>query len=225
MVIASQKVAGDNVSIDEHQGMGTLVNVTRERRPTTGPISTAHTLAPCCVGDNCNPIITFSGVVFDCACACLGNFVGSDCKRSGDFSIQLGVATADSFNSTPFTMSLDVSECSCSYLSPGNLLTFRAYGGADVGCSEEFPDELSFRIFVQVAFISDVWYIWSELADDQRGVIFYGTTTDVGTPATNEIACQSEFNSYDNPITECFSGGARDVVGVAHSGTATISFA
>ncbi len=35
-VIASQKVAGKNVSVSEHQAMGTLVNVTRGRGVTTG---------------------------------------------------------------------------------------------------------------------------------------------------------------------------------------------
>ncbi len=35
-VIASQKVAGRNVSISEHQGMGTLINIIRERGGSTG---------------------------------------------------------------------------------------------------------------------------------------------------------------------------------------------
>ncbi len=49
-VNASQKVAGRNVSIDEHQGMGTLINVTRERAAAGG----------CC--DTETITITFSGI-------------------------------------------------------------------------------------------------------------------------------------------------------------------
>ncbi len=42
-VIASQKVAGDNVSVSEHQGKGTLINVTRGR-PSVGVCCTTETI-------------------------------------------------------------------------------------------------------------------------------------------------------------------------------------
>ncbi len=52
-VIASQKVAGKNVSVSEHQGMGTLINATRGRPPS----------GVCC--DTETMTIVFTGIV-DC---------------------------------------------------------------------------------------------------------------------------------------------------------------
>ncbi len=47
-VIAAQKVAGRNVSVAEHQGKGTLINVVRERGPATG------TTGACCIDGECS---------------------------------------------------------------------------------------------------------------------------------------------------------------------------
>ncbi len=58
-VLASQKIAGENVTVDEHQGMGTLINVPNpNRRPIPGG-------AFSCGVDLPTITISFSGVI-DC---------------------------------------------------------------------------------------------------------------------------------------------------------------
>ncbi len=61
-VIASQKVQGDNVSVEEHQGMGTIINVPNPNRRPTG------TTGACCD--------EFGGCTITTEAECTGTFKG-----------------------------------------------------------------------------------------------------------------------------------------------------
>lgn len=56
IVIASQKIAGKNVSVDEHIGKGTVINVDRDQSAQTAT-------GACCVGNVCTPDLTESDCI------------------------------------------------------------------------------------------------------------------------------------------------------------------
>ncbi len=81
-VIASQKIAGRHVTVDEHQGMGTVINVddTSARRKHPSGITGA-----CCIDDECS-ILTED----DCATSG-GHYLGDGSTCDGVVCGDLGI--------------------------------------------------------------------------------------------------------------------------------------
>ncbi len=167
----------------------------------------------CCCGcsESC-PTVTFSGVAF--CCFSLPGF--EDRSIRFDESI-------DPIN-TPFAPSSgpDAAPCCiCTYGGVGNLHFF-SWPTSD--CSGDFDNDSSGGVQVWTARISGVWHILL-IGHDIFAVpiiFFYGTTTDLGIPAINQIFCEP-FATYDNPIIECLYLGPLDAVAAGFGGSATLS--
>ncbi len=81
-VNASQKVQGDNVSVDEHEGMGTLINVSNSNRRSIPSGATGA----CCIGTDCSVLsaadcATAGGVYQGDGVPCDPNPCCSDCTN------------------------------------------------------------------------------------------------------------------------------------------------
>ncbi len=98
-VIASQKVAGDNVSVDEHQGAGTVINVDRKAGAMDGA---------CCDGAE-TITVTFDGILF-----CpdgnpySGDLNGTFVLTKLDDTHWQGDGATITFSGTPITVTIDL---------------------------------------------------------------------------------------------------------------------
>ncbi len=200
-VNASQKVAGRNVSVSEHQGMGTLINVIRGRGVTP----------PGC------PCIVFTDVEFCCS---------SDDPSTGYFE-DAGTHPCDFLNDKPFCLS-PVTNDLCTYCTnddPCNGGT--TSGGLNIwfGNCDTHEDFFSSNIFLNTVFIDGLWHIFAYVASSPFfGTFFYGTTTDLSIPAENQITSCMDAPTIDNAATDCIFGEPlTSIPVVAFGGTAFMS--
>ncbi len=194
VVIASQKIEGRNVSVDEHQGMGTIINVPdRTRRPSGG----------------C-PSITFADVEF----CCYNN--GTDSSRA----VEPPNLNGTTFATTPVVLFCeDDLTCKNDFTQE---IGFNTYSGTT--CSDDPTGEFTFPIEVYIGFISGTWHILAGNFSTLGAIFFYGTTGSLATPATNEVTCVSfGTTEWDNALVECVFGGSQLWFNVAENGTATFS--
>lgn len=88
-------------------------------------------------------------------------------------------------------------------------------------CTEAGLDQdLVQGLEIYVVHADGVWYILALTGFDAQ-ILFYGTTTDIGTPADNEVVC-GERADYDNDAFTCLFGSPSSLFGIASNGTATI---
>jgi hypothetical protein len=76
---------------------------------------------------------------------------------------------------------------------------------------------------VWTVFLVGLWHIMAQAGG--VGFIFYGTTTDIGVPADNQLLSCDFSGGYtlDNPLMECVFGTAISDSVYAFNGTATLS--
>ncbi len=114
-------------------------------------------------------------------------------------------------------------------ISPSGICDQRCFSssrliGNNVYTSEDCtgsPFDTSMGLEVYVVLSAGVYHVMA-VNIGNRVILFYGTTTDLGTPATNEVVC-GEVATWNNDLTTCvFDGPLVDFLGVAGNGMATI---
>jgi hypothetical protein len=171
--------------------------------------------------------ITFSGVTFDCPCT--PSDEGLTTRRivtQGNFNGYLGAFIKDNTN----------------VLCPGTVCTYRvlacrtdvypelvrfweANPTATPACQGTPDPSQQFSSAVCNVFLIFTGSDYHLLAvDNYRGVIFYGTRTDLTGPFTNQaVSCNPTYTTWNNPAVICAFGAATNLTVIAHGGTATIS--
>ncbi len=202
-VNASQKVAGRNVSVSEHQGKGTLINVTRERPVTPPPTG-------------CPATITFSGVEFCCAC---DPSAGRVQFFEEDLGGGLGLMNGIDF---PISETTCIDESQLCF-NDSNLLLQDHIRGDEV-CPDEGSDLNSENFSIFVKIVSGIWHVavWESFGN--RFILFYGTGSDPSSISNTITDCTLTSGEFDNAITECLTGTSITSCSAAKNGTATLNF-
>ncbi len=170
------------------------------------------TPAPATCPETC-PGVTFSGVDF--CCFSLPGFE--------DRSIKFD-ESEDPVNSTLFSPTSGPDAAPCCTCHYGVVGTVHFYSWPTSDCSGDFDNDSRGDVELFTARIAGVWHILLAGTDvfEVPIIFFYGTTTSLATPATNEITCGSS-QTYDNPIIQCIHGSSWDMVPAGFNGTASLS--
>ncbi len=204
-VIASQKVAGRFVTVDEHPGKGTVINVADNRRPTPTP--------PPPTG--CPTSITFDGIEFCCSCV----------LPEGSNPIQFHEDIIDDFeyhiNGTfPLSGGTGI-DCDFCFNDADSVLLAQISDDTDcpTGSETSFP----VPIIIYVTQVSDIFYVLvlSGFFDE---IFFSGSNA--GTTISNNISACSfpDPDTFDDPLIEClFSRPISECV-AGKNGTVTLNF-
>ncbi len=112
---------------------------------------------------------------------------------------------------------IDPCDLNCINTPTCTLLGLHVYPSED--CSG-VPVDLAIEIEVYVTHVSGVYYVFA-LNGGNNVILFYGTTTALGVPATNEVVCGTT-TEYDNDGAICLFGGPITALGIAGNGSATI---
>lgn len=213
---SAQKTRGRFVTVDEHEGKGTVINIsdTSARRQAGGG------------GESCpaRVQVQFSGIVFDCGCSLFSE---------GSTSSFLITDEGDA-NSFVTPMSLGSLGGSCGDceglkwfsgsgfgLSP-HVLT--SYWNEDSECSgtpsgTDFPQYFG----MIMVLLSGTYYL---VAYINFNLVFYGSTTDLNLPIANTLSCDLGFHDYSgDPAIACLFNGVLtpNLNSVAHGGTAIVT--
>ena len=161
--------------------------------------------------------ITFSGVIFDCGCT-----------PSDEGLTTSRIVTAGNFNAYTGTFCPPGTNCAYRVLHCGTdvypeLVTFWEKSST---CNPPLvPDPSqpfnSAVCNVLLTFTNGVYHLLA--VDVYRGVIFYGTRSDLTGPFTNTVSCNPTYTTWNNPAVICAFGAATNLTVIAHGGTATIS--
>ncbi len=115
----------------------------------------------------------------------------------------------------------------CFYFSDGLcrglLVREYSYDGDCTGeppCPTDDYTETGLQYQIYVVVVDGVYHILV-VEESNSLIMFYGTTTAVGTPADNQVVCGGLREPWDNPALEC-TIGAQDLQAVAQGGTATL---
>jgi hypothetical protein len=178
--------------------------------------------------------ITFSGVIFDCGCT-----------PSDEGLTTSRIVSQGTFNGSTVTFNngIDVfcaSGTDCAYRVPRcatdvypELVTFWEKSSTCQGATSTptptpggSPDPSqpfnSAVCNVLLIFTGGVYHLFA--VDIYRGVIFYGTRSDLNGPFTNTVvSCNRTYTNWNNPAVICAFGAATNLTVIAHDGTATIS--
>ncbi len=206
-VIASQKVEGKNVSVSEHQGMGTLINVTRGRSGFVG----------------CPNTVTFSGLEFCC--------IANNCEFPPAGSTKY--FEPPTINGVTIPLS-DISfppDCPifCQADAPDSpALGITTYSDQD--CSAGASDDTIPFLTASVLKKDGVWHI--ALTDGGFGTFFfYATTTDISGPVANILSCDTpdrcarNLDDMDPELEVCLFGGIFGVFVLIGGFNGTATFA
>lgn len=190
-----QKVAGRNVTIDEHRGKGTLINVERVglATPTGCPVTGTDTTA------------VISDVGFPCGCIDLTDwgFPGAS------------ISCSDSAVNTTTTVGFQPGPPPFWIADPVSPFTVASYTDSTCGHLYFSSDVNQTLLFFCVDnFITILLYDTLDLF-----ATFYAHGVSIGTVASNELTC-GEILSYPFPPVY---GGPVAVLGVATGGTILIS--
>ncbi len=195
-VIASQKVAGKNVSVSEHHAMGTLVNVAHGQ-PTGCPTS-----------------ITFNGVEFCCACV---DDTGSRVEFFED--PDLGVINDVPFS--PFTQNNVCDPFIC--INNSSLsLPFRL-SLVDFICPTGIEDPGVLPFTISARLVSGIWHVGVGITDSSGLVVFYGFGSNPSSITNSLTDCTLTQSTFDNALTQCF-GEPIVACSVGKNGTASLTF-
>ncbi len=145
-VIASQKVAGKNVSVDEHQGYGTIISVNPQRQG--GGV---------CPPDDVTLTVVIAGVTFDCGCTDLVDGSGHS-----------GIVTNVSINGTFMVPSAGFGSWA---LTPAGQIHEQVYDAEECAGSLILDEDLDMNLFVDCA--DGVFTV--EFSDPLRWTVFFGS--------------------------------------------------
>ncbi len=193
-VIASQKIAGKNVTCDEHQGTGTVVNVADNRRPTGA----------------CQ--ITFSGITL-----CTGCIDGLDLGFGQSIN---NLTETNSVNDT-YPLSDDIICSSVPALRGGGAINRLNYDRwtTSPSCSGPPDGNVDTPVSIFVRCVAGVWSVW--MLDNSALVLFAATgITDISSipnSITGSGDCGSTKPDPCNDVTP------TDDLVIAYGGTAVIT--
>jgi hypothetical protein len=186
--------------VDEHPGKGTVINVERSRGAGVAPTCPA------------SAIVTFHDVILECGCV-----------PDGTGLVHSFIATDDGgLNDNPFTIVSDGTgpECSQCFLQDNDCstITFHEdFWNTNPDCSGDPQTSMQVNPCNTVLIAVDgVWWL---IAIWRNALWFYGHTTDLSLPITNENVCTAEFSDHDPP---CWLTGSP-LNGISAGGTATIT--
>ena len=166
--------------------------------------------------------ITFSSVIFDCGCTPSDEgLTTSRIVTGGNFNAYIGT----------FNNGINVfcsSGTDCAYRVPRcgtdvypELVTFWEASSTCQGAPDPSQPFYSAVCNVLLIFTGGVYHLLA--VDVYRGVIFYGTRSDLTGPFTNTVSCNHIYTSWNNPAVVCAFGAAKNLTVIAHGGTAIIS--
>jgi len=197
-VNASQKVPGSNVSVDEHPGMGTVINVDRVRHTISGSCSDAITID-----------VSFSGITLCEGCL--------DATPFGfGYSINNLTATGiinDTFTLTSFGSPLCDGSIGWFYITD-NRINYDIY--FTDSCAGD-PTNQDDGFIVYAKCLDGIIELWL-LGTSNSTVLFYATGITDLTDVPNTTVCAS---IVPDPNDACFPD-TNDFV-IASGGTATIT--
>ncbi len=177
-------------------------------------------LGACCddVSHGCSGVITAE----ECTALGAGHSFheGAPCKW-------MQIQSPSPMTDVPFGMSGDETLGDCTHIcfrSPICAInTVREYHVPPLSCPatgcEGTYDEFGLAFQMHVAFVDGLWHIllWG---GSNAIIYFYGTTSDIGIPAENEVVC-GELSNWSGPFFDC-TIGAQDLLGVSSGGAATL---
>ncbi len=165
----------------------------------------------CCPTTGC-PSVTFDGLEFCCTSFLGGSKLFEDAGTDPPFVLNgLNLCMRD----VEVTPPCDIS---CANTPTCTLVGVHVYDSED--CSgDPHPVALALEVDVFVVRVSGVYHVFA-INGDNSVFLFYGTTTDLGTPASNQIVC-GETTEINNDATTCLFGGPFIALGVAGNGTAS----
>lgn len=157
--------------------------------------------------------VTFSGVAIDCGCL---NYAPINAGFSSEFN-------EVTFNETLVSL-VKISKPSCSpcFFAQSDLSVRQRFWTTSGTCTGIPFFDGNGTTAILLGLIGGVYYLFVHTGQFVlRGVLFYGSTTDLSVPITNEAFCSSP-TTWDNPIVNCFFGSPQTFFGAAHDGIATI---
>ncbi len=207
-ILSSQPVAGRHVTVDVHEGMGTVVNVADNRRPTSAITCAAHP----------NIILTASEMVICAGCEC-----GTDMMvQFGPVSVSdLGVnITYPQFPLNPIIgfPNFWSSDVAGAPPMPNVVHAVTYTGTCDDGCVTESgssDEQIAWNVFCDSE--SGLWYVNGNIGD--LG-IFYGFGSDPSHITNNIFVCGA---LYSVPPPLGTGGPGADFMSIGGSGFVSIS--
>ncbi len=166
------------------------------------------------------PNVTFSGISF---CTCLEV---PDFSHWYDFGSPETLNDVERVTSAAFICSEIYQGCETSFDDSPSVHGIAYFA---TPCSPENIDfEFDKLITVYIARIAGVYHILAATSPtDPFGppelIFFYGTTTSLAVPASNEVTCNGAGSTWDNALVNCFFGSPQTFIGAASGGTATLS--
>ncbi len=206
-VNASRKIPGRHVTVSEHPGKGTLINVddTSARRAAGGTCPALN--------------ITFNGVTFDCGCWDELDGLSFEFTDGGDFNDFEIVTITDP----------DPPDCAiCAKVHAGGdadpQLHEKVWTTPPTDCSgTPIIDSDEFIRTIVIAQVAGTWYVVARF-----GVVlfFFGSAPDLDSPIPNLLtSCNLTPTLLINDFTNCYGASWNDtpLVALGHGGTATVT--
>lgn len=201
-----KKVAGRNVTVDEHPGKGTIINVQRRAAPAPGTCG--------------NPRINLQDVEINTACYpngfcddCIVALHYSDVAYNGERDVTWATPAAEWCGSTPPV------GAGCVYqFRQSNATHWQGFHGSEgcgnhQGCDGPVWNESDEENDVYVIKIGGTWYFQSfirpSVAPSYMMEVFYAEATDISSPVANELTSFSTSCSpyhRDNPFMDMIWG-------------------
>ncbi len=170
----------------------------------------------CCAPPPTCPCITFTGVEFCCS---------SDDPPQGYFEDAI-THPCDFLNDKPFCVRAITNDL-CTYCTNDDAcIGGLSSSGLNIwfGNCDTHEDSFSSNIFLNTVFIGGLWHIFAYVASSPFfGTFFYGTTTDLGIPAENQITSCMDDLTIDNEATNCIFGEPLPSIPIVAFG-GTVSF-
>ncbi len=202
-ILSSQPRAGRHVSIDEHPGKGTVINVDNTSALSTTPP----------VGCACSATVTFHDIVFDCGCL-LGDpstsFILTDSSLDGMTIVE------------PLQAGLCPPNCTWAFFEwvmPFPIHTQVWAVGGNTTCTGDPSDTIQRTVILYILLIEGIYYAFGYVFSGVgNAVVFIGSSADPSN-IPNDAFCSASPTDWQNPVTDCINSGLPlSWVGGSHGG-------
>ena len=169
--------------------------------------------------------ITFSNVIFDCGCTpsdeglttsrIVTNPAGTFNAYTGRFNNGINVLFPTA------VCGYRMGRCATDVYP--ELVTFWEKSGTCIPPSTPDPSQPFYSAVcnVSLTFTGGTYHLFA--VDVYRGVIFYGTRTNLNGPFTNTVSCSRIYTTWNNPAVIYAFGAATNLTVIARGGTAMVS--
>lgn len=217
-VMASRKVAGRNITIDEHSGAGSVINAPNRSRTSPPPSECPSTV-----------FVQFSGITFACGCT----------PFTSALTTAFTIEDEGNVNSLSSTLSLGYHAFPLCGDCPDGDGNGRFWEGSltigiipdlyidfwnNTDCSGP-PDTHHFQelVFPVLILLSGVYYLFAFIQSTDT-MIFYATASSLAGPFDNILSCNPSYVTFSDPAITCFNNGSsRDFNVIASGGSAIIT--